>query len=555
LNYNENLVIILYCSGGGIVKLYDYIVIGSGFGGSVSAMRLAEKGYSVLVLEEGKWYEDDDYPKTNNNPFKYFWFPKILCKGYQRINFFKHLAVLGACGVGGGSINYANTLLKPPKKVFNSADFPKGIDWEKELDRFYEAGSFMLGKVTNPNKTQIDDWLIATAKEINVDKTYYPVDVGVYFGESEVTVPDPYFSGEGPSRTGCDQCAGCMTGCKVGAKNMLLKNYLFFALKFGAEIIPLRKVVDIIKSDGEYEVITVKSTSLFNNNKKKFRAKNIVLSAGVIGTIKLLFTLKDKKRLPLSTKIGKNVRSNSESLIGVRKTGKDINLAEGIAITSGLYIDEITHIEGVRYPKGSNSMSIISAILTDKHKGIYRPLTMLRNILRHPYKNLRVLNPIGWAKESVILLVMQTDDNRIQLLQKKGLFGQIKIKSGLEDNKQKAPVYIPQANDFAKIMGDKFNAIPLSCVYEVFFDTPLTAHILGGSVIANDIDDGVIDTDHRLFNNDSFYIIDASAIPSNLGVNPALTITAMAERAMDKIPFNDGIQKNRIGLENNGKSI
>lgn len=531
------------------MKTYDYIVIGSGFGGSVSAMRLAEKGYDVLILEEGKHRRDTDFPKSNNNPFKFFWFPKIFCRGYQRIDFFRHLAVLGGCGVGGGSIIYANSLLVPEDAVFQGSDFPKGVDWKDDLAPFYKTASRMLGKTENPVRTQMDDLMKEGAEEKKRGDTFHFVDIGVYFGEPEITVPDPYFKGEGPERTGCNLCAGCMVGCRIGAKNSLAKNYLHFAQKFGAIIEAQRRVIDVSKDGGEWVVSACKSTGLLPSKKYKYRAKNVIVSAGVIGSLKLLFELKRKKRVEISDRLGWAVRSNSESLIGVRKPGRDVNLAEGVAITSAVYIDDTTHIQAVRYPKGSNAMSLISTFLTEKNKGVFRPLTMLKNTILHPIKTFKVLNPIGWAKQTVILLVMQTEDNRIRLTAKRNLLGGMKLASRLEGGKKKAPVYIPQANEFAKRMAAKMKGIPLSCVYEVFFDTPLTAHILGGCVVGSDKNAGVIDANHKLFGYDNFYVVDASAIPANLGVNPALTIAAMAERAMDKIDFKNAKSKNgkRIG--------
>jgi cholesterol oxidase len=279
----------------------------------------------------------------------------------------------------------------------------------------------------------------------------------------------------------------------------------------------------------------------------RYKAKNIIISAGVVGTLKLLFNLKAKNRVKVSDQLGWSVRSNSESLIGARKPGRDVNLAEGVAITSGIYLDDKTHIEVVRYPKGSNAMSLISTFLTDRKKGVYRPLLWLGNVLRHPVKAFRILKPAGWARQTVILLVMQTEDNRIKLIGKRKLFGGIKLKSMLEDRKKKVPVYIPQANEFAKEIAGKMDGIPLSCIYEVFFDTPLTAHILGGCVIGSDPAKGVIDKEQKLFGYDNFYIVDASAVPANLGVNPVLTIVALAERAMNNIPFKNGGKKERIG--------
>jgi cholesterol oxidase len=531
------------------LKTYDYIVIGSGFGGSVSAMRLAEKGYNVLLLEEGKWRDDQDFPKTNNNAFRFFWFPKIFCRGYQRIDFFKHLAVLGGCGVGGGSIIYANSLLVPEDKVFSTNGFPKGTDWNKELKPFYKTASRMLGKTENTVRTGMDDLLKEAADQRGRGDTFHYVDIGVYFGEPEVTVPDPYFKGKGPDRTGCTQCAGCMVGCRIGAKNSLAKNYLYFAQKFGAAIEPEMRVDDVIRDGDEWIVSARRSTALLSLKKYQFKARNVIVSAGVIGSLKLLFNLKRKNRLKISNRLGWSVRSNSESLIGARQPGRGVNLAEGVAITSAIYLDDSTHIQVVRYPKGSNAMSLISTFLTEKKKGIYRPLSMLANTLIHPIKTFKVLNPIGWAKQTVILLVMQTEDNRIKMIGKKKLFGGMKLKSRLEEGKKKVPVYIPQANEFAKEMASRMGGIPLSCVYEVFFDTPLTAHILGGCVLGSEAGEGVINSEHKLFGYDNFYVIDASAIPANLGVNPALTISAMAERAIDKINFKDGKKRERIGFE------
>ncbi len=525
-------------------------MIGSGFGGSVSAMRLAEKGYSVLVLEEGKWFNDEDFKKTNNNLFKFFWFPKIFFRGFQRINFFKYVAILSAAGVGGGSINYANTLLTPKDECFKSGDFPKGLDWKKELRDYYELGSRMLGKVENPLRTAMDDAMKEAAGKMGVGDSSYPVDIGVFLGEPDVTVPDPYFGGRGPERTGCNECAGCMIGCRNGGKNVLLKNYLYFAQEFGAEIKAESKVVDIIREDESYRVKTAKSTSVIPRRNKEYRAKNIVLAAGVLGSLKLLFKLKRKNRLNISDKLGYSVRSNSESLIGVRKFGRKVNLSEGVAITTGIHLNDTTHVECVRYPKGANAMSIISTLLTDKRKGIYRPLLMAWNIIKHPVRMLRMLNPVGWAKQSIILLVMQTEDNRIRMVGKKKLSGETRLKTRLEDGAEKVPVYIPEANEFARKLGKTVDGVPLSCVYEVFFDTPLTAHILGGAIISNSSDEGVIDKNHRLYGYDDFYICDASTIPANLGVNPALTILAMSERAMNKIPPKDKerFRQNRLNI-------
>jgi len=515
---------------------YDYIVVGSGFGGSVSAMRLSEKGYRVLVLEEGNRWEDKDFPKTNNNVFRFFWFPKLFCRGIQRIDFFRHTAVLSGSGVGGGSLVYANTLLEPPDVFFRSPEFPPEVDWQQELAPHFETASAMLGKTTNEVHTRMDEMILQTAKEFGVADTFYREKVGVFFGEPDETVPDPYFNGNGPDRTGCTLCGGCMTGCKVGAKNVLLKNYLYFAIKNGAEIRANQKVIDIFpEKDGGYTVVA-RHPGAFPLRRTRYRARGIVIAAGVLGTLRLLSGLKAKGRIPVSDRLGDSVRTNSESLLGVRCFGKDVNLAEGVAITSGIYLDPETHVEPVRYPAGSNIMGLITTLLTDKKSGKNRLFLLLKEILRHPLRAVRTLWPGKWAKQSIILLVMQSKDNRIRLKPKKKLFGGIKLKSSLEPGVERVPVFIPKANEYAKKMAERFHGVAMSNIYEVLFDTPLTAHILGGCPIGTSPETGVVDTNQRLFDMDNFFVVDGSVIPANLGVNPSLTITAMSERAMSLIP-------------------
>lgn len=498
-------------------------------------MRLAEKGYSVIVLEEGRRYADTDFRKTNNNPFRYFWMPRLGCRGFQRLTFFKHAAVLGAAGVGGGSINYANTLLRPPEVFYDSKDLPKSVSWKEELAPFFETAEKMLRPATCPVETASDAALKKAARSAGVADSWYPENVAVHFGEPDVEQPDPYFGGKGPSRTGCSFCGGCMIGCRNGAKNSLVKNYLYFAEAAGVKILPESRVVDVKKTGDGYRVTCVRP-GLFTPRKRRVDAKAIVFAGGVIGTLKLLLSLQQKGRVSVSPMLGHKVRTNSESLIGIRKHGKEVDFSEGVAITSGVYIDKNTHVEVVRYPAGANALSILTTVLTDKRKGFPRPLALLANVLRHPLRALRAINPAGWARESIILLVMQSVDNCIRLKARRRIAGGVKIVSDVEDNSPLSPVYIPQAYDFARTIAADLMATPLSNIYEVFFNTSLTAHILGGCIMGEDESSGVIDTNHRLFGYDDLYVVDASVIPANLGVNPVMTILAFAERAMSLIP-------------------
>ncbi len=516
--------------------MYDYVVIGSGFGGSVSALRLAEKGYSVLILEEGRRYADHDFPKTNNNPFRYFWMPRLGCRGFQRITFFKHAAVLGAAGVGGGSINYANTLLKPKDEFFESRDLPSSVSWKNELAPFFDLCAQMLRPVKCPALTGMDTVLKNAAEKAGVKQTWYMEDVAVHFGEPDVKAPDPYFGGKGPQRAGCNFCGGCMIGCRNGAKNSLMKNYLYFAEALGVEILPESKAVDIIPREDGYTIEYLRPGLISKGKRKRIEAKGVVFAGGVVGTVKLLFALQRAGRITVSEMLGHKVRTNSESLIAVRKHGKDVDYSEGVAITSGTYIDEKTHVEVVRYPKGANALSILTALLTDKRKGIWRPLSMLANVFRHPLGALKALNPAGWARETIILLVMQAEDNCIRLKAKRRIFGGLKVVSDIEEGSAVVPVYIPQAHEFARNIASDIGAAPLSNIYEVFFNASLTAHILGGCVMGEDASSGVIDSSHRLFGYEDLYVVDASVIPANLGVNPVMTIVAFAERAMSLIP-------------------
>jgi cholesterol oxidase len=537
---------------------YDYIVIGSGFGGSVSAMRLSQKGYKVVVIESGKMWNEDDFADRNWNIRKYLWMPKIGLYGIQRMNFLNNVVILGGAGVGGGSLNYGNTLYIPPDDFFKK-DSVIRLGGKKTLLPYYELAKKMLGAVVNPKLTPQDYLLRDTAAEYKREDTFQSTCVGVYFGEEGKKAEDPYFMGEGPERIGCELCGACMTGCKKNAKNTLTKNYLYFARRFGAEILPENKVVDIIplSEDGEegYQVETARTTGFFGSLRgKRFTARGIVFSAGTLGTISLLLKLKQAglKRLP--DNIGKMVRTNSEAIIGVRARSGDADYSKGVAITSSVHPDKNTHIEPVRYAKGNDFMGLLAVLITDGGGRIPRLLRYLINIIKHPIDFMIMLNPIGFARKAIILLVMQTHDNYIDVFRKHRLLWPfIKTLTSKQASKRKNPVYIPLANDFGRRLAKRINAIPCSSIGEVYLNAPLTAHIMGGCSIGSRPGDGVIDEQNRVRGYRNMIINDGSQIPENLGVNPALTITALSERAMSFIPLKQGEKFKALKVEKKWK--
>lgn len=518
--------------------IYDFIVIGSGFGGSVAALRLAEKGYTVCVIESGKRWQAKDFPKTNWSFWKYLWAPAFFCYGIQRIQFLNHVVILGGAGVGGGSLVYANTLFVPPDSFFNDPQWQGLVpDWKAELMPFYETAKKMLGVVTNPKFWPTDYMLLDYAREIGREDYFRPSEVGVFFGEPGVTVPDPYFGGRGPARTGCTMTGHCMVGCRDGGKNSLDRNYLYLAEGLGVKIIPEHKVIDVRpNSHGEYIVTAQKVTDFIFKRKLILRAKGVVFAAGVMGTLELLWRCKQVGSLPkLSDKLGHFVRTNSEVLAGVTsKTNQQHSL--GVSITSSLFVNDNTHIELVRYPKGSDIMAIFAGLMTDGGGKIPRPVKFLWNSIRHPLQFLRTRIPINWGRNTVILLVMQTLDNHLTVLRKRRWWALFRKGLISRNEGKKIPTYIPEANHALRAMAKRMNAIPQNAITEVLLNIPMTAHILGGCIIGKDKEHGVIDIYHRVFGYENMYITDASAIPANLGVNPSLTITAMAERAMSYIP-------------------
>jgi len=518
--------------------IYDYIIIGSGFGGSVSALRLSEKGYRVAVLERGKRYQTEDFPRTNWNLRKSLWKPKLGLYGIWNLTLLRHVFVLHGTGVGGGSLNYCNQLLIPPDEVFEKPEWGPG-DWKAKLAPFYDLARRMLGANRCPQVGKADRILAEIGKEIRGEDTFHINDVGVFFGEPDKTVPDPYFNGEGPERTGCTFCAACMIGCPVGGKNTLDKNYLYLAeRKYGAEIFAETEVTGVRPLGESYEIITRKSTGMVHRT-RRFTAHGVVFSGGVMGSVKLLLECKTRGLLPkLSPRLGNFIRTNSEALIAVKARDKRADYSDQISITSGIYPDKDTHVEIVRFNKGSDIMGFLGTLLTNGGGRIPRQLRFLGNVLRHPWAFLKALWPVGWGARTPILLVMQTIENHIRFDYRRRWWrlGRRSMNSCLVPGTRKVPSYIPVANEIARRMGKEMDGQPLSSWPEVLVDVPTTAHILGGAIMSDTPEQGVVDFKGQVHGYPSLYVVDGSNIPVNLGVNPSLTITALAEYIMSQIP-------------------
>ncbi len=514
---------------------FDVVIIGSGFGGSVSAMRLTEKGYRVAVLEAGKRWTTGDFPKTNWNSWKSLWFPKLGMRGIQRISLLPDIMVLSGVGVGGGSLVYANTLYEPPEPFFTDDQWGDITDWKAELAPHYTTARRMLGVTENPLDTPADSVMRRVADRLGVADTYHPTPVGVFFGEPGVEVDDPYFGGDGPPRSGCIACGNCMVGCRHNAKNTLDKNYLYFAEQKGATVFPSQQAVDVVSFGDRWLVTARKPGAWFSSNETTYEADDVILSAGALGSTRLLLELQERGRLPeLSERIGYQTRTNSEAIVGSVARSRNIDYSEGIAITSSIHPTPDTHIEPVRYGKGSNALGLLGTLLTDGGEGMPRQLRFLTNIVRHPIKFVRSLSVWHWSERGIILLVMQTRDNSIRMLRKKGWF-RTKL-STTQGEGEPNPTYIPIANDVARLTAEEIDGMGFSSVNEVLFDTPLTAHLLGGASVGATPDVGVVDAYHRVFGHEGLHVIDGAAIGANLGVNPSLTITAMAERAISMWP-------------------
>ncbi|MBL0217974.1 MAG: GMC family oxidoreductase [Myxococcales bacterium] len=526
---------------------FDYVVVGSGFGGSVSACRLAEKGYSVGVLEMGKRWTAKDFPKTTWNLWRWIWRPGLKLFGFYDMRPFKHVVILCGNAVGGGSITYANTMLVPPPSVWTEGSWKGLASWQAEMPAHYATAQRMLGVTRNPILRDADHMLKRMADDQGVGHTFYPTDVAVYFGkEGEAPGtphPDPYFDGKGPPRASCTGCGGCMVGCRFNAKNTLDKNYLHFAEQAGAKILAETRVVDIVPigaadgSDG-YRITTERSTAWLFKQRKTITARHVVVAASALGSMDLLMRLKLRGSLPaISDRLGDEVRTNSESLIGVRFPGKQYDMSQGIAIGSGIHIDQFTHIEATRYSRGSDVLGLLATMLVSG-KGWRRIFAWMWNALRHPIKFLRAGWPFGFARQTLIFLVMQTIDATLKFRLRRRWFWpftRLLCSAG-----ERIPTNIPAANTFAEKAAAKFGGIAITSNTEILFDLPMTAHCIGGCVMGADAEHGVIDAQHRVFGYQGLYVIDGAAVGANLGVNPSLTITALAERAMTFIPVKAG---------------
>lgn len=528
---------------------FDFIVVGSGFGGSVSAYRLVEKGYRVAVMEMGRRWTPENLPHTSWSIHRWFWRPGLALRGFFSMRFFRHVTILHGCAVGGGSVTYACTLLRPPDKVWDTGTWACLANWKAEMPQHYETASRMLGVVQNKILGPADHLLKQVATELGIGHTFYRTNVAILQAPEGQpggqTVPDPYFNGEGPDRTTCQGCGGCMMGCRHGAKNTLDLNYLYLAEKRGAQVFAETRVVDVRPLNGAadgaagYEIRTVKSTAWFNRHPRRFKCRGLVISASSLGTMELLFALKSRGSLPqISDQLGKRVRTNAESLIGVRVPGTGTDLSKGVAIGSGVYIDEHTHIETVRYPDGSDTMGFLATILTGGRAGAGRVGLWLKNLvtslLLHPWKTVRLLQPIRWARESVILLCMQALEGHIDMRWERHWWWP--FRKYLVSRGNRVPTFIPQANEFAKKFASIAGGTAMSMLPEILFDVPGTAHCLGGCVIGGSPANGVIDYRNRVFGYKNLYVCDGSVVAANLGVNPSLTITALSERAMSFIP-------------------
>ncbi|MBI3928519.1 MAG: GMC family oxidoreductase [Armatimonadetes bacterium] len=521
--------------------VWDYIIVGSGFGGSVCALRLCEKGYRVLVLEKGRRLGPDDFPRTNWDLARWMWAPSLGMRGPFRMSFLPHVTALSGVGVGGGSLVYANTLPIPKAGFYRAASWSHLADWEPELEPHYQTARKMLGAVENTLLTAPDLALQAVARKLGLEEHFRPTTVGVYFGQSGETVPDPYFGGLGPERTGCTGCGGCMIGCRYGAKNTLDKNYLYLAEKRG---LTLRAETEVrwIKpdADGGYVVETAAA-----GGPRTEATRNVVLSGGVMGTIPLLLRLKaHPEGLPrLSDRLGSFVRTNNECLIGVTSKRRDLDMSKGVAIGAILETDEHSHMEVVRYSEGSDFFRLLASPHVGGRTALERLTRLARLIVKRPGQAILAYLTPGFARSTIIMLYMRTQEGHLRLKLGRNLWTGFRqgITSAVEDGA--APTNsLPEATDLARLCAEEVDGFPQSLLTETLLGIPTTAHILGGACMGKDPEEGVLDPHHRVFGYPGLFVVDGSSISANPGVNPALTICALAERAMAAIPSKAAVQ-------------
>ena len=518
---------------------YDYLIIGSGFGGSVSALRLAEKGYRVAVLEQGRRVTPADMEAANRSLFRLFWLPGLGLKGFFQQTFFRHIGIVGGVGVGGGSLVYAAVLLEPKPAFFADPSWADlGVDWRAELAPHYATALRMLGREINPRLGPMDDYLRQTAQAMGAGATFGPVPLGIYFGQPEVVVPDPYFGGQGPERTGCRFCGTCLTGCPHGAKNSLDVNYLYLAERLGAEILPQHRVTSVQSLTGGYQVDSIDPLT-HGRPYPPLTARNVILAAGVLGTLELLFRCRDVlKTLPaVSQQLGKVVRTNSEAIVGIVARDPAADLTGGTTISSDFRPDEHTHITQNRFPAGYTFMKWQSGPLVDDPNPTRRALKTLAAFVAHPRRSTLSWRARNWYKRVSVLTVMQALDNRLAFRYGRGLtsLGAKRLQSAAIPGKG-APTYLPVANATAREFARQADGEPLNVLLESLASLSFTAHILGGCHMGRSDADGVINSAHQVFGCPGLYVVDGSAVSANVGVNPSLTITALAERCMSLIP-------------------
>ncbi len=534
-------------------RTYDYVVIGSGFGGSISAMRLAEKGYDVLVVERGQRYEDKDFASRDWNIWRFLWFPALRCFGIFQTTFLNDIMVLHGSGVGGGSLVYSNVLMQPDDRLFESPDWRDLADWKTILAPHFETARKMLGTAENPYIEATDRALADIAEKHGKGDTFRPTEVGVFFNVESPgeRVQDPYFGGAGPDRRGCDKCGACIVGCRTNAKNTLMKNYLYFAQKFGADILADATVKTIQplpekQADGaRYSIDYFKTRAWPLPFGRKIRAKNVVVAAGAVNTNRLLLKCRETRRsLPkISRRLGHNVRSNSESLTGVVARRSEKDFSKGICIGSIFQADNVTQIEPVRFPEGSGftyTMLTAPLVAPSASKAI-RAKDTLFQIVRHPIDFLRTKALPDTAKRTIVILTMQTEENRMRLKLGRNIFTLFrKDLVCVQDEKQPIAPVVDIAHTITKRLARALDGIPVAGIHESVLNIPGTAHFMGGVPFGETAEDGVIGLNCEVHHYPGLFVVDGSIMPANPGVNPSLTISALAEYAMSNIPFKEG---------------